>query len=132
MRVCYGQAREMLFGLEQASARSGAFMRRIVKRVYLPMKPDFVTKMRTIVPDFILRSNARTRVADVVVVFVHFARGHDPLGPRHMTVTLEPRGARTESRLIVEPVLRICPRRRTTGNGLSSGVAVDDEGTTTT
>lgn len=93
--------------------------RRIVKRVYLPTKPRFVTKIRTTVPGRMLRSNKRSLTRDVLATRAYLVLGHEFARPRHVMVISDRFGACTISSVTRTLLLKILPRRRTTGNGLS-------------
>ena len=121
-----------LLGVAHRSSRDGARPRRIVKRVYLPTKPRLVTKIRTTVPDRMRRSNKRSLTRDVLVNRVYRVLGHELARPRHVTVIRDRLGACTVKSVTRTLVLKILPRRRTTGNGLSCGsVRLDDDEPTT-
>jgi len=115
--------------LAHLSTRAGAVARRTVKRVYLPTKPGFVTKIRSTVPARMRRSNKRSLTRDVVVTRVYLVLGHELESPRHITVTRERLGARTVKRVTRTLRLKILPRRRTTGNGRNwDGLSCDGVG----
>ena len=108
-----------LLEVAHRSRRDGAKPRRTVKRVYLPTKPRLVTKIRTTVPDRMRRSNNRSLTRDVLVTRVYRVLGQEPARPRHVTWIRDPLGACTVKSATRTLLLKIRPRRRTTGNGLS-------------
>ena len=80
------------------------------------MKPALVTRISSRVPALSARSKGRSRPVDAGDVY----RREGQSLPRHVTVTLEPRGARTLNSVTRAPPAVSTPLIRTTGNGRRS------------
>jgi hypothetical protein len=94
----------------------GAARRRITNTVDFPMKPALVTRTSSRVPALSARSKGRSRPVDAGDVY----RREGQSLPRHVTMTREPRGARTLSSVTRAPPAVSTPLIRTTGNGRRS------------
>src|SRR4051812_1688102 len=104
------------------SVRAGAAPRRIVKRVYLPMRRGRVTMTSRIVPTRSLRSTLRKRRTLPRRASLVTARGLGQLRPRQRTVVLLPDGAATLRRVMRTVDRSTSPRIRTIGNGVTNSV----------
>ena len=110
------------------SVRAGAFPRRMRKRVYLPYRPGFVTRMRNWMPARKLRCIVRSRTGASPratrsdTALRARARGQ-PL-PLQRAATAVPAGACTDKRRMRAPRRVSEPAIRTTGNGVMNDTEV--------
>jgi hypothetical protein len=101
------------------SRRTGDRLRRMRKRVYLPMRSRLRTSTSRTTPAAILRWNAGKRTFLLPATLLERRRGQPR--PRQRTVIREHTAARTVSSRTRTPVSIKLPASRTTGGGLSSG-----------